>query len=214
MRVTLYDGVTPGWFDDFVDVPFEQGFFAIGLDLSSEDLVSDDMYVGFRLDGTTELNLRQPLGSVPFAVRSSEVVGGVTVGPNSGACPDDVAAGTLRFQDESLHMCNGVEWVEVVGPPDPPCSNIQPTIVTAVQKTVVPVPEGCGSVTIKAWAGGAGAHYNAGSSATGGSGGFVQAIYSVEEGAQLNVYVGGGGGGSYNSSTNSGGGYGLSLIHI
>ncbi len=207
VTVTLYDGVTPGWVGDFDSVLFEQGFFAIGLDLSSEDLVSDDLYVGFALDGGSELNLRQPLGSVPFALRSSEVVGGVTVGPNSGVCPDDVASGTLRFQDESLHMCNGVEWVEVVGPPDPPCSNIQPTVITAVQKTVVPVPEGCGSVTIKAWAGGAAAHYNAGSSATGGSGGFVEASYSVEAGAQLNVYVGGGGGGGYNSN-NTGGGYG------
>ena len=77
VTVNLYDDLgLLAWGDTFADVPIQDGYYAVvlgsGAPLSSDALSGDALHMGVSVGGAAEMVSAEPLGSVPFAIRTEE----------------------------------------------------------------------------------------------------------------------------------------------
>ena len=142
----LYEQAEGGsaiWNESF-PVVFDSGYYSVilGIDnaLSPSDFTSDSLFLGVTLQGSTEMEPRHQITSVPFAFKAGEVVGrvdaqdglfvggeevinsdGAWIGGEIQIAPTDTSctsntAGTLKWNTSlnRLEVCNGSLW-EAVG---------------------------------------------------------------------------------------------------
>jgi hypothetical protein len=108
ITVSIHDAAGTPFTDTFLNVPVQGGYFSVvlgsGAPLELADFSGADLELGVSVAGLDAL--RQPLGSVPFAIRAAAVSGDVQVGA-AGACAGSADAGRLRWNTDHLEVCDG-----------------------------------------------------------------------------------------------------------
>jgi hypothetical protein len=119
----LYDvpaSGTPLW-DESLLVAFEDGYFSVTLGtnpldpIEADDLDGAARYLSVSIPGLLDGAQRQRLASVPYALQSGYVRGGVQLIDNTDTC-DVNRRGALRWHQGAVEVCNNLdEWDEVYG---------------------------------------------------------------------------------------------------